>query len=155
MNRASIAAAVAAVVVAAGYALTPADLAEDTRTDAEIGDEVATLVSLGHRIPVKDRPPDSKRSEAIAMTVPVAAADAFDAHWPAIFCASVRNAELRASCEAAQAGSRSTALCVAGNVVGHVVRIQGTPALASRARSLAAHGVTLGEPPAEWGPCEQ
>lgn len=154
MNRTRIAAAIAAVVVAAGYALAPADLLDDTRTDAEIGDEVATLVSLGYRIPVDARPPESKRTEAIVMAVPLAAADAFDAQWPAIYCASIRNAELRASCEAAQAGSRSTALCVGGSVVGHVVRIQGTPALASRAQALAAHGVTLGEPPVEWVSCE-
>jgi len=155
MRRATITAAIAAVVVAAGIALSPSDLLEDIRTDAEVGDEVAVLVSLGHRIPVSARPPESRRSVALVLTVPVAAAAAFDEAWPSLYCRNVRNDALRASCIAAQSGSRSTALCVGGQVAGHVVRIQATPDLAERAKGLAAAGVTLGEPPAEWVACEQ
>jgi hypothetical protein len=154
----------AASEVLRGMGRSEADAKRETRKrtgsdkahDGALVDDIVHA-GYGHR----DRHPSTIRSVALVMSVPVAAGAAFDAAWPVVYCEPVApvkqgdDSVLYDECLAAQAGSRSAALCVGVKVAGHVVRIQATPDLADRAQGLAAAGVTLGEPPVEWGPCPE
>lgn len=153
-----------ATEVLRGVGKTEAQAKSETRrrTGSDTAPDGALVDDIVHGGFGRDgRHPSTIRSEAIVMTVPVAASAAFDAQWPAIYCEPLQPVKqgddtvLIDECVAQQAGSRSAPSCIAGNVVGHVVRIQGTPALASRAQALAAYGVTLGEPPADWTTCPE
>ena len=145
----------AALVVATGVGIgLSVDRDKPDPKDRRLGDRQAVLLSMGHRIPKADRDPDSIRSVALTMAVPVADAATFDATWGAVYCeplAPVKtgdSTDLYEACVAQQVGSLGPALCDAGGaVVGHVTRIQATPALAERAAALA------GEVPAEWVSC--
>ena len=144
----------AALVVAAGVGIgLSVDLDKPDPKDRRRGDRQAVLLSMGHRIPKADRDPDSFRSVALTMAVPVADAAGFDAVWGAIYCEPLtpvkeEPATLYDQCVAQQVGSLGPLLCLAdGTPAGHVTRIQATPALAERASALA------GEVPATWLPC--
>lgn len=102
-----------------------------------------------------DRHPDSLNSVALVMATPVAQAAGFDAIWVPAYCHDLQPVKegddtvLYDRCVADQTGkSLGPLLCLAdGTPAGHVTRIQATPALAERARSLA------GEVPVEWVAC--
>ena len=114
------------------------------------GSPVADVVRAAHG---KDRDARTLRSVALVMPTPVADALTFDAVWSAIYCEPLAPVKeepptLYAECVAQQVGSLGPLLCLAdGTPAGHVTRIQATPALAERARSMA------GEVPVEWVAC--
>ena len=155
----------AASEVLRGMGRSEADAKRETRKrtgsgkahDGALVDDIVAK-GYGHR----DRHPSTIRSVALVMSVPVASAAGFDVAWGAVYCHPLKpvkqgdSTDLYDACVAQQVGSLGPLLCLAdGTPAGHVTRIQATPQLAERAQGLAAAGVTLGEPPAEWVACEQ
>lgn len=124
----------------------------DTAPDGAV---VADVVRAAHR---PDRDPRTLRSVSLTLAVPVALAPTFDASWGAVYCEPLKPvrdepATLYDACVAQQVGSLGPPMCsVAGVTVGHVTRIQATPALAERAGALVG---VLSAVPVEWVACPQ